>query len=101
MLFDLIKLHDSERRQSGRKNSSGFPRRRGGPRPDDLAFGMDAYSLDRGDLDKNMLARLWRYTENDTVLQPLGVQMLRLVMSDPRSIFGRIQRYKVPHEENG
>lgn len=94
MLFDLIKLHDSERRQSGRKNSEGFPRTRSGRRPDKLAFGMVPYSLDRGDLDKNMLARLWRYAENDPVLRPLGVRMLQLVMSDPRSIFGRIQRYK-------
>ncbi|MEW2911744.1 hypothetical protein [Leisingera sp. JC11] len=94
LLFDLIKLHDSERRQSGRKNSDGFPRQRGGPKPDDLAFGMVPYSLDRGDLDMNLLARLWRHAENDAVLRPLGVQMLRMVMSDPRSIFGRIQRYK-------
>ena len=94
MLFDLIKLHDSERSQSGRKNSEGFPRSRSGPRPDKLAFGMVPYSLDRGDLDKNMLARLWRYTEDDPVLRPLGVRMLQMVMSDPRSIFGRIQRYK-------
>lgn len=94
MLFDLIKLHDSERRQSGRKNSDGFPRKRGGPRPDDLGFGLEPYSLPNGDLDKNMLGRLWRYAENDTVLQPLGVRMLRMVMNDPRSIFGRIQRYK-------
>ncbi|AHD01301.1 hypothetical protein METH_12030 [Leisingera methylohalidivorans DSM 14336] len=94
MLFDLIKLHDSERRQSGRKNSDGFPRSRGGPRPDDLGFGLEPYSLPHGDLDMNLLARLWRYSENDTVLQPLGMRMLRMVMSDPRSIFGRIQRYK-------
>lgn len=94
MLFDLIKLHDSERRQSGRKNSDGFPRTRGGPRPDDLGLGLKPYSLPNGDLDMNMLARLWRYSENDTVLQPLGVRMLRMVMHDPRSIFGRIQRYK-------
>lgn len=94
MLFDLIKLHDSERRQSGRRNSDGFPRTRGGRRPDSLAFDMVPYSLDRGDLDKNMLTRLWRHAEDDAVLRPLGVRMLQMVMSDPRSIFGRIQRYK-------
>ncbi|MBY6137867.1 hypothetical protein KUV26_00280 [Leisingera daeponensis] len=94
LLFDLIKLHDSERRESRRKNSVGFPRQRGGPKPDDLAFGMVPYALERGDLDMNLLARLWRHAENDAVLRPLGVQMLRMVMSDPRSIFGRIQRYK-------
>lgn len=94
LVFDLIKLHDSERRESRRKNSDGFPRQRGGTKPDDLAFGMVPYSLDRGDLDMNLLARLWRHSEEDAVLRPLGVQMLRMVMNDPRSIFGRIQRYK-------
>mgnify|MGYP007044697788 FL=1 len=94
MLFDLVKLHDSERRQSGRKNSHGFPRKSGGPKLDDIAFGLEPYSLPRGDLDKNLLARLWRYSENDRALRPLGTRMLRLVMHDPRSIFGRIQRYK-------
>lgn len=94
MLFDLIKLHDSERRQSGRRNSDGFPRTRGGPKPDGLAFEMEPYSLPSGDLDMNMLARLWRLAEDDPVLQPLGVRMLRMVMTDKRSIFARIQRYK-------
>lgn len=97
MLFDLIKLHDSERRQSGRKNSDGFPRKRGGPTPDALGFDLAPYSLATGDLDKNLLARLWRYSENDPVLQPLGFRMLRMVMQEPRSIFGRIQRYKGNH----
>ncbi|MBQ4823722.1 MULTISPECIES: hypothetical protein [unclassified Leisingera] len=94
LLFDLIKLHDSERRQSGQKNSVGFPRTRGGSKPDDLGFGLEPYSLPNGDLDKNMLARLWRYAENDAVLRPLGTRMLQMVMNDPRSIFARIQRYK-------
>jgi hypothetical protein len=45
-----------------------------------------------------MLARLWRICENDLVLRPLGMKMLRMVMEDPRSIFGRIQRYKAPRK---
>ena len=94
MLFDLIKLHDSERRHSGQKNSDGFPRSRSGPKPDELGFGLEPYSLPNGDLDMNMLARLWRHAENDAVFRPLGMRMLQMVMHEPRSIFGRIQRYK-------
>lgn len=94
MLFDLIKLHDSERRLSGRANDRPFPRVKGRPQAPSLAFDMAAYSLPRGDLDRFMLARLWRFAEQDAVLRPLGFRMLRLVMHDKRSIFGRIQRYK-------
>lgn len=93
MLYDLIKLHDSERRLSGRPNDMGFPQIKGRPRHE-LSFDMAAYSLQRGDLDKNMLARLWRYAENDPTLRPLGFRMLNMVMTDKRSVFGRIQRYK-------
>ncbi|APG46460.1 hypothetical protein [Phaeobacter porticola] len=93
MLFHLIKLHDSERRLSGRATDNGFPRIKGKDL-DALGLGMKPYHLPHGDLDRHMLARLWRYAEQDSALQPLGVQMLRMVMSDPRSIFGRVQRYK-------
>ncbi|WP_037315999.1 hypothetical protein [Ruegeria halocynthiae] len=94
MLFDLIKLHDSERRISLQPNDQGF-RAQGNKHSDvPLAFDMGGYSLPSGDLDRNMLARLWRYAENDPVLRPLGVRMLKMVMYDRRSIFGRIQKYK-------
>ena len=94
LLFDLIKLHDSERRVSQQPNDQGFHIQ--GDKHADLrlAFDMAGYSLRTGDLDRNMLARLWRYAENDPVLRPLGFRMLKMVMYDRRSIFGRIQRYK-------
>ncbi|UWS05103.1 hypothetical protein K4K94_05060 [Phaeobacter inhibens] len=97
MLFHMIKLHDSERRLSGRPTDSGLPRVKGKDL-DDIGLGMTPYHLPYGDLDRHMLARLWRYGEQDPVLQPLAVRMLRMVMEDPRSIFGRIQRYKAHHK---
>lgn len=93
MLFDLIKLHDSERRVSGRANDHAYSRVSGRQIPP-LAFEMTGYSLTNGDLDKIMLARLWRLVEDDAVLQPLGVRMLGLVMTDKRTIFARMRRYK-------
>lgn len=94
MLFDLIKLHDSERRLSGRPGHFAFPRlkRRNSDHP--LAFDMTPYSLQTGDLDMNMLARLWHCVEEDPVFRPLGAQMLRMVMTDNRSIFARLRHYK-------
>ncbi|MBE1284831.1 MAG: hypothetical protein GJ676_16085 [Rhodobacteraceae bacterium] len=94
LLFDLIKLHDSERRVSGRSNDRAFPRVRGRPRNHPLAFGMEPYSLKKGDLDRIMLARLWRLCEEDKTLQPLGFRMLRMVMTDKRTVFSRLQRYR-------
>ncbi len=93
LLFDLIKLHDSERRLSGRLNSQGFPRLKDRPR-DDLAFDLEGYSLRSGDMDKNLLARLWRHGENDQVIAPLCQRMLGDLLREPRTVFARIQRYK-------
>ncbi len=92
MLFDMIKLHDSERRLSGRSGSQPF--RRSSDTKPALAFDMPRYSLARGDADRNMLARLWLLSERDATLQPLAQHMLRQVMHDPRSIFGRLQIIK-------
>ena len=94
LLFDLIKLHDSERRLSGQRNQDAFKLDSDAHKQMPLAFDMTGYSLRNGDMDRNMLARLWRYAENDPVLRPLGFRMLKLVMYDPRSIFGRLQQYK-------
>ncbi|MDA7963883.1 hypothetical protein [Ruegeria sp.] len=94
LLFDLIKLHDSERRVSLQPGDEAFSIDGNTHAEVPLAFDMAPYSLRTGDLDLSLLARLWRYAETDPVLRPLGVRMLSLVMSDPRSIFGRLQRYK-------
>lgn len=94
MLFDLIKLHDSERRVSGRANDQAFARLKHRAVDPHMAFGMEPYFLPRGDLDKNMLARIWRLCEADPLIRPLGFAMLRQVMTDKRNIFARIQRYK-------
>lgn len=93
ILFDTIKLHDSERRVSGQPGRTPF-RALAGRKRFPLAFGMTPYAFKRGDLDRIMLARIWQLCERDTTIRPLGVAMLRLVMQDPRSIFGRVQVLK-------
>ncbi len=93
VLFDMIKLHDSERRISGQPGRTPFrpsEKRKRFP----VAFGMAPYSFKGGDLDKIMLARLWQLCERDTTIRPLGFAMLRLLMREPRSIFGRVQTLK-------
>lgn len=93
ILFDMIKLHDSERRITGQPGRTPFRAERGRKRFP-VAFGLDPYSFKGGDLDRIMLARIWQIVERDATIRPLGVAMLRLVMSDPRSIFGRVQELK-------
>ena len=92
LLFDLIKLHDSERHLSGQNSTEPF--NRGANDAADIAFDMAPYAMRKGDLDKNLLARLWRLCEDDATIRPLGVRMLRMVMTDKRSIFARLQRFK-------
>ncbi len=97
LLFDLIKLHDSERRNAGLSGDTPAPFVRPKDRPP-LAYDMAAYSFEKGDLDKVMLARLWQLSERDATIAPLAVAMLRMVMVDQRSIFGRAQALKPPKQ---
>ncbi len=94
VLFDLIKLHDSERRFSGQPNSISFTRKRRMKNRDSLAFDLSPYSFKGGGLDRNMLSRLWKICERDPTIAPLGFHMLNQVMRDKRSIFARVQQIK-------
>ncbi|WP_299653918.1 hypothetical protein [uncultured Tateyamaria sp.] len=94
-LFDLIKLHDSERRSTGKPGHEKMKFVRHLRRPP-LGLGMPPYSIEKGDVDKVMLARLWQLAERDETIQPLAVRMLRMLMEDRSTIFGRMQAYKVP-----
>lgn len=93
LAFDMIKLHDSERRLSGQPNSIPFPRR---PFDDryPLAFDLEPYSMPDGDLELTMLMRLHKLAQADPLFQPLGVRMLDLLMTDNRTVFARVQAYK-------
>ena len=93
VLDDMIKLHESERRYSGQPADTPFPRRRG-QRIRTIAFDLDPYSLEKGDLDRNLLSRLWKLCEDDATIRPLGIRMLRLVTQDRRTVFARMQELK-------
>lgn len=92
-LFDLVKLHDSERRASGLQGDTPARFVRRAKRPD-LGWDMAPYSFAKGDADKVMLARFWQLAERDSTIRPLAIRMLRLAITDPRSIFGRLQALK-------
>ncbi|MCF2871238.1 hypothetical protein L0664_09175 [Octadecabacter sp. G9-8] len=96
ILFDSIKLHESERRLSGQSPDVPF---RTEPLKDapQIAFGLASYSLKKGDMDRNMLARLYAISENDTVIFPLARSMLMQVMSDRKTVFARLEKIKNHH----
>lgn len=92
-LFDLIKLHESERRITGQPGNKPFRRATDIRRPA-MPFRMKPYSLKGGDLDRVMLSRLWQLSERDATIRPLAMRMLRMVMTDQRTIFGRVEKFK-------
>ena len=100
IMFDMMKLHDSERRISGRPGRTPFKPQAGRKRFP-VPFGLDPYAFKGGDLDKIMLARIWQLCEREPVIRPLGFAMLRLVMAEPRSIFGRVQQIKKDARDGG
>lgn len=93
VLFDMIKLHDSERRLTGLTGNDPF-RRQGAGRVPGIAFGMQGYSFKGGDLDKVLLARLAQLADRTPRMRALAQTMLNLVMSERRSIFARVQMVK-------
>ncbi|REC55926.1 hypothetical protein DRV84_10900 [Rhodosalinus sediminis] len=92
-LFAMMKLYETERRYSGFAPAMSF-RLRGRSRAP-LPLEMDAYSLDAGGLDVNLLGRLWRMAEGDAVIRPLAHGMLDRLMHDPRTVFRRLRRMRV------
>ena len=92
-LFDLIKLHESERRCAGQSGDTLAQFVRPGRRPS-LGLNLPHYSIPKGDLDKVMLARFWQLAEREPTIAPLGFRMLNMVMTDRATIFARMQAYK-------
>jgi len=93
ILFDMIKFTESERRFLGREGDETLVR---SEKTDDIdiAFDMQPYSFHNGDLDRNMLARLWDLAEGERVMFPLAKAMLCALMTDQRTIFARAQGFK-------
>lgn len=93
VMIDMIKLHDSERRFSGRSGSEPFNWLKSG-RKIPISFDLAPYSILKGDLDRNMIARLARLCDADPVIRPLGHRLLHLTLHERRSIFARFQELR-------
>ena len=92
-LFGAMKLYESERLYSGREADRPFTLdgRASGPLP----LQMNAFSLQDGGLDANLIGRLWDEAETDPVIRPLAQDMLQRLVDDPRTVFHRLHRLRV------
>lgn len=93
VMIDMIKLHDSERRYSGKPADEPFNWLKSG-RKIPIAFDLSPYAIMKGDLDRNLLARLWKLAEADPVICPLGFEILDRVVAERRSVFARFQELR-------
>ena len=93
VLFDMIKLHETERLYAGQPGETPVWRRKKERAPT-IAFDLDTYALENGDLDRNLLSRLWKLCEAEATIRPLGFRMLRMVNHDRRTVFARMQELK-------
>jgi hypothetical protein len=93
VMIDMIKLHDSERRYSGKPGDEPFNWLKSG-RKIPIAFDLSPYAIVRGDLDRNLLARLWKQAEGDPAIRPLGFEIIDRLMAEPRTVFARFQELR-------
>lgn len=99
VLFDSIKLHESERRRSGQVSSKPFPfTKTEGPNP--FPLGMSPISIKFSDIDRFLLARLWVQAEEDPLIYPLARSMLLELISDENTVFARLKQLKNKHRHS-
>lgn len=91
-LFSMMKLYESERLYSGVAPDQPFRIRRRIRAA--LPFGLSPYALQGGDLDRNLLGRLWLDAEADPVLRPLACRLLSDINRDKGGIFRRLTAMK-------
>lgn len=92
VLFSMTKLYESERLFSGVSPDQLFRRSRAIKVA--MPLGLEPYSLSRGDLDRNLLGRLWLNAEQDPVLRPLACRLLNEVNREKGSVFRRLNVMK-------
>lgn len=87
LMFGIVKLYESERRFSGLASWQLFAQRR--PQTGPLPMGLAGYDLNRGDLPRNLLARLVRLAPE---AGPMGEIALALLSEYERSNRGLLTR---------
>lgn len=92
VLFDLMKLYETERLFSGKSGADWWAVAKHASGP--IALDMAQYSMSKGDLDRNMLARLWLDGIEDDVIRPLVTRLLGDLNRDDRTVFRRLMKMR-------
>ncbi|MGR3435906.1 MAG: hypothetical protein ACU0CO_13620 [Shimia sp.] len=97
LLFNLVKLYETERQYSGRRPGEPFAPEDRAKHP--MALDMAPFSVQHGDLDRNLLLYVWEDAEaTDPVLRPLALHLLDTLNADRRTVFRRLKRMRAKME---
>ncbi|WP_420863094.1 hypothetical protein [Algirhabdus cladophorae] len=89
ILWGTMKFYEAERSFTGQpldQPSDGKPQKR-----QNLGVDMGRYSLTKGDLDRNVLLRLWKDAQADPIAGPAALKLLNDLNADDRNVFRRMQ----------
>lgn len=92
MFFSLMKLYEYERLFSGKKPDTSFEL--GRKVNASLPVGMSQFSLRKGDLDINTLARIYEIGCRDEVVRKPCEALVKMLLEDAGTIFSRISIMK-------
>jgi hypothetical protein len=92
MLFGMFKLYESERIHAGHApdEPQGFRRAPALKLP----FGLTRYAVAGGDLDQQLLGKLYLEACDDATIEPLAHHLLERLISTPKSLFARLRQLR-------
>jgi len=89
ILWGTMKVYEAER------SFTGLPLERphdaDGSSRQELGVQMGRYSLHKGDLDRNVLLRLWNDAQKDPIIGPPALKLLDDLNADNRNVFRRMK----------
>ncbi|MEO1796223.1 MAG: hypothetical protein AAFR53_04315 [Pseudomonadota bacterium] len=89
VLFNTLKLTDSERVYAGADPARHLPRR--ARQADRLALDQDIFALRKGDLDHNLMLYVWETADAaGPTLRPIALTLMDALNADDRTVFHRL-----------
>ncbi|MEM1234869.1 MAG: hypothetical protein AAGH70_12160 [Pseudomonadota bacterium] len=93
LLFNALKLADSERVYAGGPVDRHLPRR--ARQADRLLLDQDVFALRKGDLDVNLMLYVWETCDGaGPTLRPLALDLMARLNTDGRSVFHRLAQLR-------
>jgi len=93
IMMGMIKFYEAERSLTGlplHRPSRRDRKTKDGSKTQKLGMGMERYSLLKGDVDRNVLLRLWADTKSDEVIAAPARHLLERLNADRKNAFRRM-----------